>query len=333
MSMRINVGVLRGGVGPEYDISLKTGGAVLANLDREKYRPVDILIDKAGLWHADGIPLKSKDELKSIVDIIWNGMHGYYGEDGRIQNILEGLGVPFTGPDSLSAHLSSHKSLAKDKFTKLGLRTPYGEVVGDVKEFLSYGGDEEKYVLEKARQIFQKISPPWIVKPLHGTCSIDVYLANNFDELVYALTKVLQNHERALVEEFVRGREIAVGIIEDFRGKKNYTLIPLEIQKSNVVFDYETRHGGDYDLLHPADLTLDEKILIQEAAAKIHEHFDLGPYSLVDLILTKNGVRVLEVDSLPDLGEHSPFTHSLSELGASMPEFLDCVISKTLEDQ
>ncbi|OGI69295.1 hypothetical protein A3A09_03690 [Candidatus Nomurabacteria bacterium RIFCSPLOWO2_01_FULL_42_20] len=329
--MKLKVGVLRGGVGPEYDISLKTGGAVLANLDREKYRPVDILIDKEGIWHADGIPLKSKENLKSIVDVVWNGMHGYLGEDGRIQNFLEGAGVPFTGPRSLPAYVSLNKSLAKNKFSKLGLRSPFGEMVGDEIEFWNYGGDSERYVEDKAREIFQKISPPWIVKPLLGTCSIDVYLAENFAELVAALTKVLQNHESALVEEFVRGREIVVGIIENFRDKENYTLIPLEIIKSKPVFDYETRHGGDYRLLRPADLTLDEKVLIGEAAAKIHEHFDLGQYSLVDLILTKNGVRVLEVDSLPDLGEHSLFCRSLAEVGAGVPEFLECVINKTLE--
>src|SRR3990172_8828159 len=99
--MKLNVGVLRGGFGPEYDMSLKSGGQVIANLPRDKYRPVDILVTQDGTWHIDGVPAEPID-LKSTVDVIFNNLHGVYGEDGIVQQIFENLNIPFTGSTSLS---------------------------------------------------------------------------------------------------------------------------------------------------------------------------------------------------------------------------------------
>src|SRR3989344_1849272 len=92
---RTTVGVLRGGPSSEYDVSLKTGAAVLKNLPRH-YRGVDILIDKNGYLHMNGLPVWP-EKISRKVDVVFNALHGYYGEDGKIQKLLELFSVPYTG--------------------------------------------------------------------------------------------------------------------------------------------------------------------------------------------------------------------------------------------
>jgi len=89
----IRVGVLRGGTGTKYDASLATGAYVLKHLPRDLYEPVDIFIDRAGQWHVGGVPV-SHDKLQRRIDVVWNALHGFYGEDGKAAQLLENLGIP-----------------------------------------------------------------------------------------------------------------------------------------------------------------------------------------------------------------------------------------------
>ncbi|KKQ35543.1 MAG: D-alanine-D-alanine ligase [Candidatus Nomurabacteria bacterium GW2011_GWB1_37_5] len=337
--MKINIGVLRGGISSEYDASLKTGGAVLSNLKEDKYRPVDILITKDGEWHADGMPIE-KENLKSIVDVIWNGLHGKYGEDGQVQSILDRIGVPYTGPNSLAAKTSLNKHLAKknlslDHYSDLNIRMPYGEVVEGIESSVWLGSleDIENYITESAKKVFNRIPPPWIVKPLCGGSSIDTYVANNFDQLREVLEMVLKNHEEgAIVEEYVRGREIVLGVIEDFRDKSHYSLLPLEIIKPREIFDHQTKSEASYRLISPSDLSSNEKMALQEIGKRIHRKMGLRHYSMIDLIINKYATYVLEVDGLPCLGEGSIFRESMESIGINFQDFLDHVITSTLQN-
>ena len=93
------VGIIRGGISGEYDVSLKTGGAVLRHLPSH-YTPVDILIDKKGVWHRGGIA-HAPEKALSHVDVVFNALHGYYGEDGKLQKFLDHLQVPYTGSGAI----------------------------------------------------------------------------------------------------------------------------------------------------------------------------------------------------------------------------------------
>src|SRR5258708_6070226 len=98
---RTKVGVLRGGVSSEYEVSLSTGAAVLKNLP-DKYEPVDILIDKGGVWHYAGLPY-APEKILPHVDVIFNALHGYYGEDGKVQQFLDAHSMPYTGSGALGS--------------------------------------------------------------------------------------------------------------------------------------------------------------------------------------------------------------------------------------
>ena len=120
----IRVGVLRGGPSLEHEVSLKTGESVLRNLP-EKYSAKDIFISKDGEWHLDGRPVHHERIFRHI-DVIFNALHGEYGEDGKVQQLLEAFGVPYTGSGVMASALGMNKILARRAFKGAGLKVPSG---------------------------------------------------------------------------------------------------------------------------------------------------------------------------------------------------------------
>ena len=112
---KIRVGVLRGGMSSEYDVSLKTGDSVLRHLPEDKYFPVDILVTKDGTWHIGGRPT-DLPKVSRRVDVVFNALHGEYGEDGKVQRLIECFGIPFTGSGSIPSAIGMNKALSKEVF-------------------------------------------------------------------------------------------------------------------------------------------------------------------------------------------------------------------------
>ncbi|MEI6494965.1 MAG: D-alanine--D-alanine ligase, partial [bacterium] len=172
----IRVGVLRGGPSHEYDVSLKTGNSVLRGLSSD-YKKHDILVDKTGLWHINGVPTVPQ-QLNNQVDVIINAMHGEYGEDGKVQNILDQVGIPYTGSGHMASSLGMNKVLAKEIFAQNNIKTPRGLIVAQDL-------DSET----AAREIFNRLSPPWIIKPVSGGSSVGLYLAKTYYQLIDLITQ------------------------------------------------------------------------------------------------------------------------------------------------
>jgi D-alanine-D-alanine ligase len=323
---KINVGILRGGVSPHHKASLRTGGTILLNLPREKYRAVDMYIDKNGVWHVDGVPVALRN-LKSIVDVVWNALHNHeeLSGYGNAVQVLEQLGIPYTGSGPEDEKINPHKSEMKKIFRSIGLRTPNDYSITRDRHIPE--DNYEDFILNSARDAFQKVNPPWVVKPARGVSADDVRLARNFEELVLALSSVLRNHREVIVEEYIKGREISSGIIENFRGKENYELMPLEIMKKGEVLDREARESGDFRIL-PAKIANKEEIL--EAARKIHQLCGLNHYSTCDFMLTPRGLYVIEANSHPVLHEDSYLPQSLEQAGAKMEHFIDHIIEEAI---
>ncbi|MEX2010181.1 MAG: hypothetical protein WD874_00010, partial [Parcubacteria group bacterium] len=167
---KLRVAVLRGGPSKQYDLSLKTGQNILAHLRSmdEKYEPLDVLISKDGAWHSHGLP-KDPHEVLAHVDIVWNALHGEYGEDGRIQQILDGLKIPYTGAGAVSSALTWHKDKTKEIFKSNGLLTPEHILL-----------DESSLTKPKLVEIFRNFLHPVVVKPSRGESLGEVRLAHTF---------------------------------------------------------------------------------------------------------------------------------------------------------
>ncbi len=328
----IKVGVMRGGVSLEYPISIQTGGAVLSALREklsDKYKPVDILIDTEGALHVNGRPVTA-EKLRESVDVIWNGLHGLYGEDGKIQQLLESLGVPYTGSGPLASALSMHKINTKQAIQHLGIKTPSHFMVAHYNEV--FDGSREEYANRKSREVYEKMSPPWVLKPVSGGSSIATFLARTIHELYDAFLNLSQLSDDILIEEYIEGREATVGIIDRFRNDRHYAFLPIEIVKPKGIWDYEGKYSGETQEISPGRFTHEERKQLEDLARAVHAALDLRHYSRSDFIIhPKRGIYFLEVNALPGLTSESLFPKMITSVGSSFPEFVDHVLTLAIK--
>lgn len=324
LSPSLRIGVLRGGPSPEYDNSLKSGAHVLKHLS-ETHRPIDIFISKDGAWHMHGVPRDPARILKHV-DVVWNALHGAYGEDGKVQEILDRHGARYTGPARMPAALSMNKWITKEHAHKAGIQTPVYTIVR-----------QSDPLRQIARQIFASVPQPLVVKPVAGGSSLGVYLTRNFRDLYVALETILAMHDAALVEQYIVGREATCGIIDDFRGHDTYALPVVEIitHPDRPFFDHHAKYSGmqsgETREMCPAHFDLDTKKEIERLAALIHRTLGLSHYSRSDFIVTpRRGVYFLEVNSLPGMTSESLLPKSLEAVGVSQREFIHHVLGLAL---
>jgi len=318
----IRVGILRGGIGHEYEVSLRTGASVLKNLPPDKYQPVDILLSKSGDWYVDGLQTSPERAVRGV-DVIFNALHGEFGEDGQVQQMLDSLLKPYTGSGSVASALGLDKPRAKEIFKKAGLKVPSGVVLKR---------DYQTTAEAVAYDAFQKISPPWIVKPANRGSSVGLYLAHTYPELIQAIESCFKFSDRILVEEYIRGKEATCGVVDGLRGQDYYPLLPIEIVSpaNKKLFDYEAKYDGQTAEICPGRFTKEERSELEKLATKIHQVLGLRHYSRSDFILSPRGIYVLETNTLPGLTEESLIPKSLRAAGISYDYFLDHIITLAL---
>ena len=317
--LKTRVGVLRGGPSTEFEVSLKTGQAVLQHLPKERYDVLDILIDKNGVWHQRGMPV-APDRIFPHVDVLFNALHGGYGEDGQVQDFLETHGIRYTGSDRLGSRLGMRKHLAKDFLKTTGLKFAPHRVI-----------KREEYTDDSVREVFQSFPLPIVVKPASGGSSVCTILARSYDELQRGIVSVFDVDEVALVENYVRGREATVAVIEGYRGEALYVLPPIEIiPGKSAFFDYDEKYAGHAQEICPGPFSRDVTEELIRSARTVHRTLGLRDYSRSDFIVSRDGVFFLEVNTLPGLTPASLVPKALEAVGSNLPEFLDHVVSRAL---
>lgn len=301
LSSKIKVAVLRGGPSDEYDVSLKTGARVLSLLQEmpDIYEPVDIFISKDGEWHSSGL-VQEPHQALCHSDVVWNALHGSYGEDGQVQRALEGLKVPFTGSSAVASALSMNKEMAKDIYRKHSLLTPEYEFI-----------TEDTLNEDKLVAIFRNYLTPIIVKPANAGGSLGVRLAHTFQELKNAIKETFVRSPRVLVEEFIKGDEATCMVVEEAKGESVYAFLPSS--KSGCKFRKE------------------ENRKIEWMAKRAHETLGLRHYSDSDFIITPGRkIYILETNSLPVLHDKSSAHDSLMATGWRVRDFVDHVLKLAL---
>lgn len=315
------VGVLRGGPSSEHDISLKTGHAILTSLPIDQFTPRDIFIDRAGVWHEKGRPVAPENILRGL-DVVVLGLHGAYGEDGKVQRLLEQHGVPYTGSDHLSSHFAMHKVLAKEKAIAAGLKTPRYRFIESADTLHATVGDAVRSFLQ-----------PVVVKPVASGSSVGVALAHGSAAVLEAAQKLLDEGSGVLIEERIRGREATVGVVEGLRGEELYGLPPIEIipPPSRDFFDFEAKYGGESQEICPERFPRAVKNQLMKQAKDIHTALGLRHYSRSDFIVSPRGIYYLETNTLPGLTEQSLLPKSLEAIGVKFPDFLAHLIASALK--
>ena len=289
----MRIAVLRGGPSEHYEESLKTGNTVLSILREDpKFRPLDIFISRDGEWHHMGKPYEPHQLLKHV-DLVWNALHGEYGEDGKLGQLLLQMNIPHTGSTTFSLAMASNKDMSKRVYEQNGLLTPKHEVLlGHVSE-------------DELVRVFRNYLHPVMVKPVRGRGGIGTSIAHSFEELKEAVIHAFKHAERVLVEEFVRGIEARCSVAEGFRGKPLYTFLPT-----------------------PNDFKSETHKEIERMSEEAHRALGLRHYSSSDFVITPKGrVYILETNALPSLAPDSHLHNSLLQVGTTPKEFVHHVIS------
>lgn len=314
--MKTVVGVLRGGPSSEYEVSLKTGASVLQNLSRDKFDPRDIFIDRAGQWHVHGAPIAPSHALRGV-DVVFNAMHGDYGEDGQVQRVLDTIGIPYTGSNAAASALAFNKRHTKEAVKKLGIKTPRARVL-----------EAPFNVEESALELFRSFPHPAIVKPVSGGSSVGTNKADSYHALAWALEQALAVSPKVLVEEYIKGREATVGVIDNFRGEEVYALMPIEIipPQEHSFFNYEAKYGGKSIERVPGNFTHAEKGELARIAREVHRGLGLAHYSRSDFIVAPRGIYFLEVNTLPGLTSESLLPKAVAAVGSRLDEFLEHIL-------
>ena len=317
---KIIIGVLRGGPSSEYEVSLKTGENVLKFLS-PRYTAYDILITKDGKWHLNGLE-KPPEKILRGIDVVFNALHGEYGEDGKVQLLLEDLKIPFTGSKSVSSAMAMNKFLARQIFEKAGIKIPQGFII-----------NKNDDVTRTAFKIFKKFSPPWVLKPLNKGSSVGVEIIYKFSDLKKAIDWMFFSYGKILFEEYIKGREATCAVLENFRGEKIYAFPSVEIipDAAKKFFDYEAKYGGKTREICPSNFPLSVKKEIENIAKKAHGALNCSGYSRCDFIVSPRGIFLLELNSLPGLTSESLLPKSAEAAGLDFSELLSHLINCALK--
>ncbi len=315
------VGVLRGGPSSEYEVSLKSGKSVIDSL-ADRYDVLDIFIDRQGTWHHLGAPIEPEKVFKKV-DVIFNALHGTYGEDGTVQKLLDYFNIPYTGSTALASAVGMNKVLSKKIFKNNNLKTPLHKTVA-----------KDSDLAFEIQNLFKTFPMPAVVKPVSGGSSVGTAIAKTLMDLEKAITDALKYSDQALIEEFIPGKEATCGVVDDFRNEFPYALLPVEIRKptESAFFDYDAKYSGKSQEICPGDFTEEEKLIIQTMSQEAHKALGLRHYSRSDFIIhPKRGIYILETNTLPGLTSESLLPKSLQAIGCSLPDFLDHLIKLALK--
>jgi len=291
------IGVLMGGPSEEREISLKSGKAVYDSLKERGLNAValDIQTDN---------PQESIGLLKSAqLDCAFLALHGPFGEDGTIQEILDNLEIPYTGSGKLASRLAMDKIASRQIFQQAGLSVPRYRVLdqSSSKAFQESGNDF----------IF-----PVVVKPATQGSSIGLSIVDQKENLAAALDLAFRFDQRILIEEYIPGREVTVGILAE------QALPVIEIIPKRRFFDYAAKYqAGLTDYVVPAQLTESVAEKIKETALSAHRLLGCFGCSRVDMILNQdNLVFVLEVNTIPGLTSTSLLPKAAERVGIEFGE-------------
>lgn len=294
---------------------------MLANLPEERYSVRDIYIDREGQWHDRGRQIEPERVLRQV-DVVLIGLHGEYGEDGEVQKLLERFGVPYAGADSYGSYLAMHKVMASTRAREAGLLTPEFHYI-----------EKREDAVEMAKEIIRTFNQPVVVKPVGWGSSVGVSIVGGYAPVLTAIEKLFDDGAPSvIVEEYIRGQEATVGVVEGLRGEKLYALPTLEIiPPTGDFYSLDAKYSGKTKLVCPGNFSRVIREELQRVARVIHRALGLRHYSRSDFIVGPKGIYYLETNTLPGLTDESDLPAALKAVGISLQEFLSHLVNLALK--
>lgn len=310
--MKSKIAVLMGGHSLEREVSLRTGHRVQEALELKGYPVVTIDVDEHLV----------KTLKRHQTDLAFIALHGKYGEDGTVQELLEILDVPYTGPGVLSSILGMNKELSKEIFLRDGIPTPKFYA-------LSSGAFKEMGASAALEDVVAKIGLPLVVKPSGQGSALGIKFVHAVDELPHALIGALSYDETVLLEEYITGTEIAVSVI----GNSDPRILPIvEIVPKKGFFDFESMYTpGMTEYFIPARLSESAYKHAEEAAGRVYKLFGCQGVSRVDMIVRDETPYVLELNTIPGMTETSLLPMAAKEAGMEFPDLVESMVKWALE--
>lgn len=311
-----------GGFSAEHKVSLKTGKNVIDNLDRSKYEPIIIKISKEKEWFVGGRKMTETRALAGC-DVVFNALHGTFGEDGRAQALLEYYDKPYTGSGITASALAMDKLRSREMFKLAGLQVP--------KTLKIRRGDNYQALLSVF--VNKVVNLPVVVKPCSNGSSVGVQIVNDQKSLDKAIKEGFQLDKKVLIEEFVRGREVTCGVLENLNDRPIMALPVTEIMptRNNKFYNYKAKYKDrQCEFTTPARIDPELTTKIQETAIKTHQLLGCKAYSRTDMIISGDKIYVLEINTLPGLTSHSLVPKAAQVIDLTFSRMLDNIISSSL---
>lgn len=326
--MKKNIAIIMGGYSSEIDISLQSGNIVYQNLDKEKYNLYQLHILKDKWVYVDENktehPLNVADFTTTVngykikFDCVFNAIHGHPGEDGTILAYFELLGLKHTSAPFYQMAVTFNKR------DTLSFLKPYG-IKTAVSHYMNKGDEiNEKLILEK-------VGLPCFVKPNKGGSSFGITKVLNKNELNFAIEKAYLEDSEILIEEFLDGIEVSVGIIQY---KEKTKVLPVtEIVTQNEFFDFDAKYLGQSQEITPARISSTQEKNTIKAAEKIYQKLNLGGLSRADFIIVGDIPYFIEINMVPGITSESILPKQAKAAGISLKNLFGSTIENALQNQ
>ena len=298
MVKKKTIAVLRGGLSSEKEISNKSASFVRTALKSLGYKVLDVNVDEKFLnWALDN---------KEVVDVFFNALHGTWGEDGRIQGVLEFLGIPYTHSGVTASAIGMNKALSKKIFERVGIKVPKGMVVS------------KKEILKK-----EPFLRPYVIKPVSDGSSVGVYIIKNNSSLKSILKKI--DEKQILIEEYIEGTDFTVALMN---GK---ILGLLEIIPKDSFYSFSAKYKNSQTVYrYPKKLNPEKLKKIFKFARLANKEIFSSGITRVDFRVSNNrsadGVYVLEINTQPGLTRTSLVPKIAKQYGISFEELMSWIV-------
>lgn len=308
MAEEKNIAVLMGGISPERKISLQSGKAVANALEKTDSHIIKIVVN-------DDL-VSELDNYK--IDVAFVALHGHFGEDGGIQEVLESKDIPYTGSGVSASRLTMDKVKSKEIFIKNNIPTP---------DYFAVSTTQSMSEIVKS---VKKLKLPVVTKPVSNGSSIGISIIREYDELPDGIKHTGSQSTEALIEKYIGGRELTVSILDD------KALPVIEIKTSTGFYDYDAKYNSkntQYIILESAEesseCTLSHAVYdrVQELAIRAHNSLGCCTFSRVDMILGNDGeIYILEVNTIPGFTERSLLPKAAAAANISFTELCSIIV-------